>query len=166
MLDSYMARDEFSGRTFWYTRVRAPFRTMNSLRFEIRRTKWKDTLIRYMSSALKSSRHAYVKLGYPELAKRFIIKSNNDTEVQQLFASSRIRALLAEQPSLDLRVAEVLEEGVSTIVEWIDELYFQARGRIADTERLTSLLELFLEILNRLSEMGVAQPRGKSVYRV
>ena len=166
MLDSYMGKGQLSGRAFWYTRVRAPYKAMSSLRFEIRQTRWADTLVRYMTGALKSSRSPYVKLEYPELGKRFMIKSKSAADLQLLFASPRVRASLAEQPSLDLRVAEVLEEGVSTIVEWIDELYFQARGRISDPESLMSLSEFLVEVLNRLREMGVAQPRGKSVYRV
>lgn len=166
MLDRYATREELLNRTIWRTRVRAPFRAMRPFRLEVRRLSWRDSIARLAGSLRRRSSLQYVKTGDRELDARFAIRSGSGAEVRDLFANPRIRALIAEQESMDLRVAEVVEEGVSAIVEWIDELHFEARGGIADAERLRSLFELFAEMLDHLLTLGIVEPRGRSVYGV
>ncbi len=119
-----------------YTRMRAPFANEDGVRFTI----YRKGLFSGLGKLLGMQD---VEVGYAEFDRDFIIKGNDESKVQALFANSRIRELIEAQPSIRLRVKD-------------DELYFQVVGVIKDVERLKSLYALFAMTLNQLCHMDAA----------
>ena len=132
-----------------YTRMRAPFVNPGGFRFTVYRKS-------IFSGIGKLMGMQDIEIGEPMFDHDFIIKSNSDSRVRALLASSRIRELIAAQKSISFAVKD--DEGWfgPKFPEGVDELYFQVNGVIKDVERLKQLYELFAETLDRLCEMGAA----------
>lgn len=86
-----------------------------------------------------------IEVGDPDFDRDFIIKANNKSKAQALFANPRIRQLIHQQSSLNLSVRKH---------ELFCELYFREPHLIWDVIRLKSLFELFEETLNHLCRIG------------
>jgi hypothetical protein len=132
-----------------YTRLRAPYVNKDGFRFTIYRKG-------LFSGLGKLFGMQDVAVGFPEFDDAFIIKGNNEAKLRELFANSRLRQLIAMQPSIRMTVKD--DEGWfgADFPDGVDELHFQAYGVIKDIDRLKSLYYLFAETLNHLCHIGSA----------
>lgn len=132
-----------------FTRLRAPFVNASGFRFRIYR--------RTVFSALgKLLGMQDIEVGDAAFDEAFIIQGNDEAKVRQLFASARIRELVAAQKEIEFAVKD--DEGFlgPTFPESADELHFLARGVVKDIEQLKGMYELFAEVLDELCRMGTA----------
>jgi hypothetical protein len=147
VLDTYTVSTGKSSIT--YTRMRAPFVNLDNFYFKIYRTG-------IFSGLGKMLGMEDINIGYEEFDEDFVIKSNSEEKVKQLFSNKSIRDLIQEQPKINLEIKD--DEGFfsSHFPEGVDELYFQVTGVIKDIDRLKELYELFAEVLKELCSMGSA----------
>jgi len=154
VLDTYTVS---TGKTsVTYTRMRAPFVNLNNFYFKIYRTG-------IFSGLGKMLGMEDINIGYEEFDEDFVIKSNSEEMVKQLFSNKSIRGLIQEQPQISLEIKD--DEGFfnTHFPEGIDELYFQVTGVIKDIDRLKELYELFAEVLKELCRMGLASTEEPGV---
>lgn len=154
VLDTYTVSTGKSAIT--YTRMRAPFINIDGFYFKIYR--------KGIFSALgKMLGMEDISVGYEEFDDDFIIKSNYEEKVKQLFSSERIRSLIQAQPNINLQIKD--DEGffIAHFPEGVDELYFEVTGVIKDIDRLKELYELFAEVLKELCDIGSASDREPDV---
>src|SRR5262249_13531040 len=104
-----------------------------------------------------------IEIGDPEFDEAFIIKSNNEPRVQQLFADTKLKALVRAQPEIRLDVKDSEGWFGPKFPENVDELHFQVVGVIKDVERLKSLFELFAAFLEQLCKIGSAYKQEPGV---
>ncbi|WP_234123997.1 DUF3137 domain-containing protein [Clostridium hydrogenum] len=147
VLDTYIVSTGKS--TITYTRMRAPFINLNNFYFKIYRSG-------FFSEIGKLLGMKDVNIGYKKFDDDFVIKSNNEEKAKSLFSNESIRALIEEQPSINLQIKD--DEGYfkEHFPKGVDELYFEVTGVIKDIERLKELYELFAEVLKELYNIGVA----------
>ncbi|GFZ30040.1 hypothetical protein CSC2_05660 [Clostridium zeae] len=154
VLDTYTVSTGKSSIT--YTRMRAPFVNLDNFYFKIYRSG--------MFSGLgKIFGMEDINVGYETFDEEFIIKSNNESKVKQLFENDNIRRLIQYQPSISLEIKD--DEGYfkSHFPDGVDELYFNVVGVIKDVERLKELYELFAEVLKELCDIGSASTEEPGV---
>jgi hypothetical protein len=132
-----------------FTRMRAPFVNADGFRFLVYRSG-------VFSRLGKQLGMRDVEVGFPDFDRDFIIKGTDDSHLRQFFASEKLRSLLQAQPSVRFEVVD--DEGWfrTQFPEGVDELRFQVRGVIKDTDRLKQLFELFAVSLDQLCIMGSA----------
>ena len=136
-----------------YTRIRAPYLSIDGFRFALYRRNLLSNLRRLLGIQ-------DIETGYPEFDREFVVKSNNQAKAMALFFNEKIRRLVREQPSIRLEVKD--DEGWfgKRFPEGVDELCFHVRGSIRDVARLKSLYILFSEVLNELCRIGSAVQRN------
>ena len=147
LFDTYTVSTGKSSIT--YTRIRAPFKNLESLYFKIYRKG-------YFSDLGKLLGMQDIRVGYSEFDENFIIKGDNEERITQIFSNEKIRKLLEEQPKINLEIKD--DEGFFSkhFPSNVDELYFSVVGVIKDIERFKDLYELFAEVLKELSAIGIA----------
>jgi hypothetical protein len=147
VLDTYTVSTGKSSIT--YTRMRAPFVNLNNFYFKIYRTG-------FISGLGKMLGMEDINIGYEEFDEDFVIKSNSEEKVTQLFSNKVIRDLIEGQPKINLEIKD--DEGFfnAHFPEGVDELYFHVAGVIKDIDRLKELCELFAEVLKELCSLGSA----------
>lgn len=139
-----------------FTRIRAPFLNPSGFYFKI-----------YEKSIFSSLGVRFgmqdIEIGDAAFDERYIIQGNDEAVVKTLFEEESIRSLIAAQPDMHLEIKD--DEGWFRDVfpEGVDELYYEMRGTLTDIERLEALFDLFAEVLDRLSELGVASPNNPEV---
>lgn len=142
---------ELIGENFQtYTRMRVPFVNKNGICFTIYRQG-------FFSKLGKLFGMQDVDVGDAAFDKAFVIKGNDESALRLLFANETIRRLIEQQPKIYLTVwHEESRWFQSRLPEGVDEICFRVRGVVADIEQLKSLHELFVEVLNRLCQIGCA----------
>ena len=147
VLDTYTVSTGKS--TITYTRMRVPFVNLDNFYFKIYRTG-------IFSGLGKVLGMEDINTGYEEFDDDFIIKSNSEEKVKQLFSNAAIRSLIQDQRQINLEIKD--DEGFfkKHFPDGVDELYFQVTGVIKDIDRLKELYELFAEVLKELCSMGSA----------
>jgi hypothetical protein len=147
LFDTYTVSTGKSSVT--YTRIRAPFKNLESLYFKIYRKGFFSDLGKLLGMQ-------DIRVGYSEFDENFIIKGDNEERITQIFSNEKIRKLLEEQPKINLEIKD--DEGFFSkhFPSNVDELYFSVVGVIKDIERLKDLYELFAEVLKELSAIGIA----------
>ena len=153
-LDTYTVSNGKTSTT--YTRMRAPFVDPEGFRFTVyRKGIFSDIGKRFGMQDIQIEDEAF--------DRDFIIKSNQESKLRELLASSKIRELIGQQPQIYFSVKD--DEGVfhSSFPEGVDELYFQVVGVIKDVERLKLLYELFAETLDQLCRIGSANQSAPNV---
>lgn len=146
LLDTYTVS---TGKTtVTYTRMRAPFKNLEDFYFKIYRKGFFSSLGKLMGMQ-------DIKVGFEEFDEDFIIKSNDEKRVAELFSNEKIRELFEMQPSISLEIKD--DEGFfgDHFPHNVDELYFSVTGVIKDIERLRELFEIFAEVLKDLSSLGI-----------
>ncbi|MGA2263021.1 MAG: DUF3137 domain-containing protein [Acidobacteriota bacterium] len=139
-----------SGRSHQhFTRIRAPFVNADGFRFLVHRAGIFSELGKHLGMQ-------DVEVGFPDFDRDFIIKGTDESHLRRFFASEKLRSLLQAQPSVRFEVLD--DEGWfrADFPEGVDELRFQVRGVIKDTDRLKQLFELFAVSLDQLCSMGSA----------
>lgn len=154
VLDTYTVSTGKSSIT--YTRMRAPFTNFSNFYFKIYRAG-------FFSGLGKILGMEDINIGYDEFDEDFVIKSNDEEKIKQLFSDKTIRDLIEMQPQINLEIKD--DEGYffKHFPEGVDELYFQVTGVIKDIERLKELYELFAEVLKELCNMGLASAENPEV---
>lgn len=154
VLDTYTVSTGKSSIT--YTRIRAPYVNPNGFKFTI----YKKGLL---SGIGKLFGMQDIEIGYCEFDDSFIIKSNDEYNVRNLFSDENLRQMIQHQPSFYLTVKD--DEGFfgSHFPEGVDELYFAVTGVIKDIDRLKNLFDIFADTLNQLCIIGAAYKDGPEV---
>jgi hypothetical protein len=126
-----------------YTRMRTPFHNPVGFRFQI----YRKTLLSGLGKMLGMQD---LEIGDPEFDEAFIIKSNDEDSVRELFGSPKVRRLIQAQPRIRLEIKD--NEGFfgTRFPDDVDELHFLATGVIKDRALLKALFELFAAVLDRL----------------
>ena len=132
-----------------YTRYRAPYVNTDGFRFNI----YQETVFSEIAARFS---HERAEAGHEEIDKLFTIKTNNTDQLKQLFDSSRLRALLAGEPSVHLFVRESDGVFAEEFPQGVDELVLEVEGEIGDIDRLKGLYVLFATVLQRLCAIGSA----------
>lgn len=147
VLDTYTVSTGKSAIT--YTRMRAPFVNLDNFYFKI----YRNGIFSGLGKVLGMED---INIGYEEFDDDFIIKSNSEEKVKQLFSNASIRSLIQDQHQINLEIKD--DEGFfkKHFPEGVDELYFQVTGVIKDIDTLKGLYELFAEVLKELCSMGSA----------
>lgn len=135
-----------------YTRIRAPYVYRDNFTFEI----FRKNAISSIGLAL-GGKDIHVK--DPEFDRHFIVRGNDERKVQHFFNNAMIRQFIAYQPGIHLKIREDREHiFAQRFPKGINEVYFEARGRIASLDRLLDLYELFAACLDQLHHIGTADP--------
>jgi hypothetical protein len=153
-LDTYTVSSGESSQI--YTRMRAPYVNPDGFRFTIYRKG-------FLSDLGKLLGMQDLEVGDPEFDEAFIVKSNDELKVRDLFARPRLRALVQAQPRIRLEVKD--DEGWfrTQFPEGVDELHFQVGGVIKDITQLKGLFDLFAETLDQLCRIRAAVKQDPGV---
>jgi hypothetical protein len=146
-LDTYTVSTGKSSTT--YTRIRAPYKNQDDIRFSIYRSSFIDDIGEFLG-------FHDIKIGDELFDNAYVIKGKEEEKVKELLSNSRIRTLIAEQPRFYLTVKDDGGWFGSYFAEGIDELYFRVPGIIKDIEQLKELFDLFAAVLDQLCLMGSA----------
>ncbi|MNY16089.1 hypothetical protein D3C86_1493360 [compost metagenome] len=93
-----------------------------------------------------------IRVGDREFDRRFLIKGNDELKVQSLFSGHIIRNLFLAQEKVHLQVLK--GEGVydEPIGEGNSLLYYLSETLVKDVKQLNSLLNLYKEVIDRLTK--------------
>ena len=138
------------------TRLRAPYINPEGFRFTIYRKNLFSDLGKFLGMQ-------DIEVGDPEFDEAFIIKGNDESKVHDLFANSKIRQMIQDQPKIWLRVKDSEGWFDPKFPEDVDELYFQVDGEIKDVERLKALFDLFAAVLDQLCRIRSAYKQEPGV---
>ena len=131
------------------TRLRAPYINPEGFRFTIYRKNLFSDLGKFLGMQ-------DIEVGDPEFDEAFIIKGNDESKVRDLFANSKFRQMIQDQPKFRLEVKDSEGWFGPEFPEDVDELSFQVVGVIKDAERLKALFDLFTAVLDQLCRIGSA----------
>lgn len=153
-LDTYSQGDAETSTD--YTRIRAPYVTKDGFWFTIYRKG-------FFTGVGKLLGMQDVEIGDPAFDEAFVIKGGDEQLLRKLFADPAIRQLIERQPKFHLTVKD--NEGwlKKRLPDGVDELLFEVEGVITDLDLLRSLYDLFVELLNRLCEIGSAYEHDPGV---
>ena len=141
---------ESSGKSaVTYTRMRAPYVNPEGFRFMIYRKNLFSDLGKFLGMQ-------DIEVGAPEFDEAFIIKGNDESKVHDLFANSKIRQMIQDQPKFRLEVKDSEGWFGPKFPENVDELHFQVVWVIKDVERLKAFFDLFATVLDQLCRIGSA----------
>lgn len=146
-LDTYIVSTGKTSTT--YTRMRAPFVDPEGFRFTVYRKGIFSEIGKWFGMQ-------DIDIGDEAFDRDFILKTNQETKLVELFSNSEIRNLISQQPQIYFSVKD--DEGFfgPSFPQGVDELYFQVVGVIKDVDRLKLLYELFAETLDQLCKIGSA----------
>ena len=131
------------------TRLRAPYINPEGFRFTIYRKNLFSDLGKFLGMQ-------DIEVGDPEFDEAFIIKGNDESKVRDLFANSKFRQMIQDQPKFRLEVKDSEGWFGPKFPEKVDESSFQVVGVIKDVERLKALFDLFAAVLDQLCRIGSA----------
>jgi hypothetical protein len=153
-LDTHTVSSGESSET--YTRIRVPYVNRDGFRFTIYRAGFLTGLGKLLGMQ-------DIEIGDPEFDAAFVVKSNDEFKVRDLFGSPGLRGLVQDQPRIRLQVKD--DEGwfATQFPEGVDELHFQVGGIIRDVDRLKGLFDLFAAVLDQLCRIGSAQKEDPGV---
>ena len=140
------------------TRMRAPFANPSGFRFRIYRASMFSELGKRLGMQ-------DIVIGDAAFDEAFIIQSNDESKVRALLADPQLRALIAAQPRIMLKVKDDEGRFGAPFPAGTDELKFTCGGVIKDVDRLRLLFDLFAATLTRLCEVGGAtdDPPGVTI---
>ena len=146
-LDTYTVSNGQHSTT--YTRLRAPFINKDGFHFCIYRKS-------FFSGMGKMLGMQDITVGHPRFDEDFIIKSNNERKVKQLFDHRELRTMIMSHPRFRLQIKD--DEGWfgSEFPEGVDALYYTVSGVNKDVEQLKSLFQIFGLTLHLLCHLDSA----------
>jgi hypothetical protein len=104
-----------------------------------------------------------IEVGDPAFDEAFVVKGNDEGKVCALFANTKIRQMIQEQPKLQLQFKDSEGWFGPKFPEDVDELHFPVIGVIKDVDRLKALFDLFAAVLNQLCRIGSAYKQEAGV---
>ncbi|MCI4666938.1 MAG: DUF3137 domain-containing protein [Bacteroidia bacterium] len=135
-----------------YTRIRAPYVYRDDFVFEVSR---KDA-IKSIGLLLGGED---IHVGDPEFDRHFVVRGNDQWKVRSFFNNSMIRQFIAYQPEITLKIREDRDHiFAQKFPKGVNEVYFEASGKIRNLDRLLDLYELFAACLDQLHHIGTADP--------
>jgi hypothetical protein len=147
VLDTYVVN---TGKTtIVYTRMRAPYVNPAGFRFTI----YRRSSFTWLGKKLGMQD---IEIGNTDFDRDFVVQSNDESKVRELFDDGAIRDAILLQPAIHLTVKD--DEGWfgASFPDGVDELCFQVTGTIKDPARLKALFDLFGVVLDRLCRIGAA----------
>ncbi|HSG38383.1 MAG TPA: DUF3137 domain-containing protein [Thermoanaerobaculia bacterium] len=140
-----------------YTRLRAPFVSLDGFRFRAYRKS-------VFSGLGKMIGMQDIESGGSALFDEdFILQGNDEHKVRALFANQEIVRLLQEQPNVHFELKDDEGNFMKQFPEGVDELWLQVHGDVKDVERLKKLFDLFAEVLDELCRIGSATEEAPGV---
>lgn len=129
-----------------YTRILAPFISLDDFRFEIYKQHFSDSIAKIFGCQ-------DVEIGYPEFDKKYIVKTNNEFKIKSIFRNKNfINSFInLENPNFQISDQKGIWEEKLPEKEFELTLFFE--GEINDIEILKSILNLFKEMLDALYEL-------------
>ncbi len=124
-----------------YTRMSAIYRNEDGFKFGIYR---RNT----MSQAPIVLEMQVVDTGYPDFDREYIVRANDESKAHALMENPKIRDLISRQRFVVLGVKR--QSFLAKSPHKTDELFSQEDFIIEDPDRLKSLFEVFIEILEQL----------------
>lgn len=143
VLDTYRVSTGNSSQT--YTRLRAPFVNTSALRFKIYRAS-------IFSGLVKALGAQDIEIGVADFDRDYVIQGSDAEQVRQLLSDAALRALIAAQPRISVRIED--DEGLfgKSYGGAVDALSFTEPGVIRDVARLRGLFSLFAALLHALQQ--------------
>jgi len=139
-----------------YTRVRAPFITTDNFYFKAyREGVFTDLGIRLGMQD--------IQIGSRDFDSNFVIQSNDEEKVRQLFSKDELRSCLLSEPYMTIEIKN--NDGFlgAFFPKDVCQLYFHAAGVVKDLKSLKNLYYLFAETLNQLYSIGSASANTPDV---
>jgi len=98
-----------------------------------------------------------ILVGHAEFDRAFIIQGSNEALVKELFACSDVRSKVHAQKSVNLSIVDHQHKlfGMAP-PKGVHVLTFAEKGAINSFDRLTSLMDLMVSIVDRLTHLEVA----------
>jgi hypothetical protein len=146
-LDTYTVSTGKSSTT--YTRMRVPFINLRKFKLKIYRKG-------VFSNIGKALGMQDIEIGFDDWFDRdFIIKGNDEVLLGKLLQNHQIRNLIDRQPSIVLEIKD--DEGMfgPKFNENESVLSFMVIGVIKDIDRLKSLFELFVKVIDEFEVIGI-----------
>lgn len=126
-----------------YTRIFVPIVSLDDFRFEI----YNNGIIRSIEKIFGAQD---IEIGIKEFDKRFILKANNGFKLKKLLLNPRIRQLLEIQKEVNFEISNY--KGIWEKETQELEVSYFVKGEIKSIETLSSLLDLFKLVLDKLVE--------------
>ena len=134
-----------------YTRIRAAFINKDGFKFNIYRTGF----FSYIGVHLLGMEDA--ELGFDDFDCDFIIQGNDHYKLWKLFAHDRIRIIIKQHPSVNLKIKTANTHLLfNDFDDNVDVIEFKVRGILKDVKQLSKMFDLFAEVLDHLCTIGSA----------
>ena len=133
------------------TRVIAPIISTNDFKFEI----YRNGFIRKIEKLFGAQD---VEIGNIEFDKAFVIKSNNEFKIKTFLRNKKIRNLIELEKEVNIQICDQKGIWEEKLPQNELELSFFWDEEIKDIEKLKSILNLFIEMLNELYQMKTIVP--------
>jgi hypothetical protein len=147
ILDQYTVSTGKSSTT--YTRMRVIVPARRDFRFGLRRENFMTRIGKFFGMR-------DVETANPLLDRDYLVRTNDEAMIRSLIASSRIPELLTQQPSGTLELAKFRGRWRNR-PENVSELRWVTASVLTDPYRLTLLVQVFRETLDRLSRIGAIE---------
>jgi hypothetical protein len=157
-LDTYTVS---TGKTsITYTRMRLPFINQKKFLFKVYRKG-------FFSGIGKALGMQDIEVGWDYFDNDYIIKGNDEILLRRFFQNHNIRGLIDKQRKIVLEVKDNEGRFGPKFNENESELYFVVTGVIKDKDRLKSLIELFIKVIDEFEMIGITinQSPGVKLYK-
>lgn len=134
-----------------HTRICAPFINKDGFRFNIYRTNF------FSDIGVSLFGIEDVEVGFEDIDCDFIIQGNDHYKLWKLFAHDRIRIIIKQHPSVNLKVKTANTHLLyNDFDDNVDVIEFKIRGILKDIKQLNKMFDLFAEVLDHLCTIGSA----------
>ena len=157
LLDTYTVSTGNGSVT--YTRARAVFVRDAEFDFKIS----KSGVFTRMAKALG---RAYAYTGDAEFDGVFAIRSSNEALVQKIFEKGGLKQMLFELKPVGFSVKKAKGRKETKQIENERELLYNVAGVIKDTERLTLIFGIMINLLDAFEENGIAKSEAPRISYV
>lgn len=134
-----------------YTRIRAPFINKDGFKFNIYRTNFfSDIGVHFLGIE-------DAELGFDDIDCDFVIQGNDRYKLWKLFAHDRIRIIIKQHPSVNLKIKTANTHLLfNDFDDNVDVIEFKVMGILKDVKQLSKMFDLFAEVLDHLCTIGSA----------
>lgn len=155
-VDPWVLTLDVVGGKYPYTRLRAAYLNPEKFRFHV----YRGTLFSELPKLFGAQD---VQVGDDEFDRKFIVKATDEARIRQLLTRP-LRDLLLASSELSIQARDDDEGWFGTHLPGsVDELYLALPGVQTDLPLLKAGFDLLAATLERLCEIGAAQPRPPGV---